>query len=42
MRKMRGEGVFGNLRIYLRKTKRSGDVSPKVKQKELEVFSYGP
>ena len=42
----RGEGVFGNLRFYLRKTKgggrESGDVSPKGKQKELEVFPYGP
>ena len=42
----RGEGVFGNLRFYLRKTKGggrgSGAVSPKGKQKELEVFPYGP
>ena len=39
-----GRGVLGNLRFYLRKTKRGregfGDVSPKVKQKELEVFPY--
>ena len=41
----RGEGVFENLRFYLRKTNvegRSEDVSLKGKQKELEVFPYGP
>ena len=47
MRKTKGgEGVFGNLRFYLRKIKgggrRSGDVSPKGKQKELDIFPYGP
>ena len=41
-----GEGVIGNLRFYLTKTKGggrgSGDVSPKGKRKELEVFTHGP
>ena len=41
-----GEGVMGNLRLYLRKTRGgrggSGDVSPKGKRKELEVFTHGP
>ena len=40
-----GEGVLENLRFYLRKTKGgrgSGAVFPKRKQKELEVFPYGP
>ena len=36
---------MGNLRLYLRKTRGeggSGDVSPKGKRKELEVFTHGP
>ena len=41
-----GVGVLLNLRFYLRKIegrgKEEGAVSPKGKQKELEVFPYGP
>ena len=36
---------MGNLRLYLRKTRGggrgSGEVSPKGKRKELEVFTHG-
>ena len=41
-----GKVIIGNLRLYLRKTRRggrgSGDVSPMGKQKEVEVFPDGP
>ena len=41
-----GEGVIGNLRFYLRKTRGegggSGAVFSKRKRKELEVFPDGP